>query len=393
MGKSKQRNHTVPQVLLKNFAFTDPQNSHSFKLCVMDLKESDGGFRTTESLFYSNNFYAQDLEMEIGKTIENDLKRITNRMTSNHNHSKKPTTIKMNRKDVDYLRKMMLIQMIRTPSALKKITEIMKIDIDNNPRLFSEDIEDLEDVVGLWQGMINIAVKSDWNGMKNTDYTLIDNLASVFNCMSPILFRTDYDFIITDSGYFIETNNIQINNKRHAPADYQKAFGNHLSDVQLMRLMTCNHEYANFFGMPISRNYALLFVDDYWNARRKAIESHKNPSAILKSSLSGQLTGATIMYKSGLQWTYMYGYDSDSPHDEDDVFMIPIIPIPGRYTHIINCMSIENSDRIIAFHDLKNVTKTLDYYIKNGSNHDVSFYRSIHFNKDYKRDLSRKPDS
>lgn len=388
---SKQRNHTVPQVLQRQFSFSNSKHPNSDMVCIMDLILEDGGCRSVNSTFYSKGFYDEELEKRMSETIENELgRRIESIIQSIKNRPDENSPIEMRRGDVDFFKKMLLVQIIRTPQRLKDFLKQIKSDIRYGIKLFSDDIENLESPEEMWIRMLKKVVNTSWKDMDNTGFKTVSNIVSVINRTSPVLFITDIELILPDSGFFIEVLPISSSLRLHSPDDYIKAFGTPLQPDQIYRISLGETRFVNFYGIPISNNIALLFVDDYWNAYRISKKAHIPVINVLSSKLSGQLAGSIIVYKTpGVEWTMEHGHDVESPHDDEDIFLIPVKPIPGRYANEINCMSLDNAERIVAFHDVDKVKKSFDYYNKVGGKHNISFYKDIDFTKEYSTDLFR----
>ena len=386
---TKKRNHTVPKVIQKQFAKSTPDSPDSLKICLLDLEKQKGGYRTTNSTFVVKHFYDEQLEDDLSKYIEDKLGKLITIIIEKTNNPDNKNNIEMTRSEVDFLKKAILVQMVRTPTSLINTVQLLENDLHNDVKLFSTDLKDDEESKDLWYRTIKTIIDKSWSELKHTGTMWLDNLVSVLNCMSPMIVVTKSDLLLSDSGFFKEITNIPITKQSNDPEDYREAFGRELNEAQINRIKNGIAKHVNLFGMPISKNIALIFVDDYWNIHKRMKDHFITVSDVIFSSLQGFLIGSTVKYQDAeTKWDYEYGYDLTANHNELDTFKVPVRVVSDSYTDVINLMSLDNTRRIIAFYDIDGVKQSLNFYIKKEHSHRLEFYKKINFEVEYKENLN-----
>ena len=184
--------------MLKNFGIR--KDNGEYEVYLIDLLESRVEPRNTVSVMQEKNIYNipggdETLERKLAVKIDDPMLRIVKKFSKNIDE------IVLTRRELDTVKKYMLIQIFRSLQNMRTY-EVLPEDIR---LLMGKDIREGESGIDFWKRELEMIVDSDWDSLLE-----VENMESVrFHAQVVAngfltFFSTKYEFIINDSGAITE---------------------------------------------------------------------------------------------------------------------------------------------------------------------------------------------
>ena len=198
MGKKGYvKQHYVPQLILENFTHSnEPEN-----LYYLDLIHFKVDRKSTGSIFYEDNLYdssiyedVKAIEKKLGKFIESSMADVNKALLSANKQ------LEITRKDVETIKKYLLIQIYRSTRNRMGYELPTK-----NPVVFSSYNKlDNETNIDFWKKEIDFIINHSWDEILASDLVGVKHHASLLYEGFLCFYKTDDEFVLNDLGYVTE---------------------------------------------------------------------------------------------------------------------------------------------------------------------------------------------
>ena len=255
-----EQNHFLQQYIQNGF--TDSNG----KLCVASFSIQDGGTITPRGAFYQRKLYSKELERQIGQYLETPMISILSKIKS-----QKRTYLK--RREIDALKKYIIIQTYRTPYSFTNILKPFGRRLDLIPQDFKNKTgkdyssSNVKEKRTFWNGLLQSLVNLDWGDFDSSGYEIVSFDKECFDRLFPMIVKSKREpFLTNDLGYYSEICYMQ------APSDditewnanFNQLFRCHLSIEETVKMMIDYNPFLNYICFPISTDTSILLVDDVW---------------------------------------------------------------------------------------------------------------------------------
>jgi len=257
-------NHYLQKALLNHFAKQTSKKNH--KICVLDLFKFDVYLRNTTNAFQENKLYdlsteeTKALEKKFNTCIEQPMSAIMNKCISNN-------IFDFERREIEIIKKYILLQLYRTPNNLRSYTNIP----NNSFELSHYNRNEGESPVDFWKREMLYILDHSFDSLLDSEMVGVKNLALEINSSFLMFLHTNNEFCINDLGYATERIPISIpKSEQNNYIQNVKELGKQLFGIndfdRIAKLeIEGNGSYIdNFILFPISSNIAILVVSPIW---------------------------------------------------------------------------------------------------------------------------------
>lgn len=363
MAKNKYvKQHYVPQLVLENFTHSnEPKNLYYLDLILFEAKKN-----SPANLFYEKNLYdieidndEKAIEKKLGQKIETPIKSLFDEIINTKDE------LEITRKDVEKLKKYMLVQIYR--SNRNKISYEIK---PKDPIVFSSyNKKESESAVDFWKQEINYIVDHSWDEILSSELVGVKQHATILQSGFLGFFKTDEEFVLNDLGYAIERIPIEVSSDIKKMTDdniesFSKMFNIPLEDLRkkLEYELKENNSYVdNMYLFPISPKCSIAVINNTWiNSIMKKSDSildDVHNKSILKDNILPPIPNLINADKIGNDLSLIPKYKT-----LEDTYFYIIQKFNTEKTLACNLLSLNEVTRYLTYKTPKNLINTIRLY-------------------------------
>lgn len=378
-SKNKPKNnHYVQEALIRNFSYKETETP---KVRIFSTSNNKGGWINTRSIFKGQDIYSLEVEDLFRKKIETDAASIFRKIKCSKD------TVDLTRDEISLLKKYTLLQDIRTPVSLRKLSEL-KTNKGTKKRyqilMDGQGINESDKY--FWIKIMRFVLESDWNRILHSDFNIVSHLAHTYDRLFPMVIKTSDELILPDTGVYAESSNFT-----RPSIDTQKVLrdicGKDFKGHELEDLTTGLDKFMNFIILPFDKNHAILFVDDIWR-----LYYYRQPMfdvGIRSRFMNRYILPPIASYKNPKDIYYpLEPIDSFRQYlSPDDKFTILLQEVISKDVAYLNGIAIDSSEQFFAFNDKNDVLKSIkEYNIRYEEGHaryNVSYFEKCDFSVRY----------
>ena len=342
------KNHYVPDFLLKNFALKQKGGKYAFY--YLNLLKGKVEWRTTKNSFYKKKLYdlknednIKDLEHSFDRSIESIVQPLLNKLIAC-----KEETIVLSRSEIELIKKYALVQIYRNARNGDNYSDD---EINTENTISKYNIKDGESPDAFWKRELMTILNSSWDEILKSDMVGIKFVANEINSSFIMLFKADNELCINDLGYVTERIPMKLSKEQQEEyIKFSKAYGEKIFevsdfDVRAKNEIEENKVYIdNYILFPISSNFAIALVNKIWKRKLlNSIDFNNIPSHLLNNHLS--LPETNYVNKDKIKT------DEDilKYKSPDDTYKYKIHITTEKEVELINFLLINEAYQYIAF--------------------------------------------
>lgn len=374
------KNHYVPNCVLKNFAIKQMNGKYGF--CYLNLSKGSIDWRTTSNAFYQKKLYdlhdsdnIKLLEHTFNHQVESVIEPLFTKLLEC-----KQETVVLSRSDIELIKKYALVQIYRN---VRNGDNYSGVGINKEFTLSKYNMKDGESSNNFWKREMMTILKSSWDEILKTNMIGVKFCAYEINSCFIMLFKTDDELCINDLGYVTERIPIKLSKEEQERyVKFSKNYGEEVFqvsnfDIKAQKEIEENQVYIdNYILFPISSNFAVVLVNKIWKCKfLNGFNSIKKnwPSNLLNNHLS--LPETNYVNKDKIK----RNEDIIKYKSSNDTYKYKIHKMTENEVKQNNLLLINEAFQYVAFKTFNNFVNTFkDYQELRNKNlhnirHDLSF--------------------
>ena len=358
-------NHYIPMFLLRGFATETPKQK--LKIKYVNTKENIVEFRNIYSTFWKSHLYdvlnsadSKILEKLFGSAIENPVSSIIKRICGAND-----SRFSISRKELDVLKKYILIQNYRNPTNLSAYENAHNTDKFTFSRQFKTKEETDSDY---WKREMLYILEHDWDDIvKQTEMPGVKSAAQSIYQGYLTFFSTDDEFFLSDVPVFTERIPVTIPKEKEeefvkTAIEASKNSGISVAQVEenARREIKEKTSYLdNFSFMVLTPKLAVAVVNVIWKIRYLYGDiDFKLESPILENPKNVRLPANHFVNSEKI-------IDSDTLQkykDPSDSYEYEIIKLNRLETDHVMLLSLNETNSLIAYKDNQSIIRQIGLY-------------------------------
>lgn len=244
--------HYIQKARLKEFSWKEG-NHH--KIVVVDLLKKKIGSRNIESAFYQHGLYSDEVETEMNEKIEKPGMKIFGKAY------KAEHAVILTRKELEEVKKYLLVQLYRNPSNMSKYSPNWEGDYLGVNKRFKNDAEAYQHVS---DEIHEICSKSLSELMMTKDRELFANILGIRQVSTLFVRSPSLEFVINDLGSVCERHEYHGHKKDEIKAALTFSLEREVSDAEAEDWISHHQYHDNFTFYPISSRFGIITLSPDW---------------------------------------------------------------------------------------------------------------------------------
>lgn len=375
-------NHYIQKARLKEFSWEEG-NHH--KIVVADLQKKKIGTRNIESAFYQRGLYSDDVEKEMSEKVEKPGMKIFNKVYE------ADCTVTLTRKELEMLKKYLLIQLYRNPTNISHYSPNWKGDyLGANKKRFKNDEEAYRYVSN---AIYEICNKPLSELMRSDDKELSVNAFTITQVLTLFVRSPSLEFVINDLGSVCERQEYHGYDKNEIKAALNNILEKEVSDVDAEKWINHHHQFHdNFTFYPISRRLGIITLSPEWTDLIKIHQpykfSYQGPNKKIRVDVDYSFYDLVIQkygyYSDFIKELYIPCFNNYKSHElneinhakdysefaeriskyasSDDEYIYPIVDLDLKWAEYLNRLTINEAQNYFGFGSVQDAKISISNY-------------------------------
>ena len=354
------RSHYNQKARLKEFARKEGNN---WKLTMVDVKNKEIGSRNIKSAFYEKGLYSDELEKELSYKVEKPGMKIFGKVYKSEN------TVILTRKEVEMMKKYLLIQRYRNPPNIATYSPNYEKDIFHYNKKFENKGESYKEYVCR---MMQEILDYSWDDLCKSNNEEVRNNVLLTNSCATLFVRSNFEFVINDPGYVTERHEFYFNDGPITKKIFKDSLireGLNPTDADIEKFLKEHQYHDNFLFYPISSKFGIVTLSEIWTGLIKTNKPYRydNNGIVKNDYVFEKIYGEYGLYSEFIMENYLpciNWYESDKlynvPREKeaelfskykspDDKYICPIVDLDLHWAQYLNALTINEAVNYFAF--------------------------------------------